>query len=76
MASEQGLGGFRGVAVLLDRTWGEVDGAGEKKRCLEEKMNVGIAALLLIGLMCQGVRESSVLQAKIKTRKRLEPPSL
>lgn len=26
--------------------------------------------------MCQGVRESSVLQAKIKTRKRLEPPSL
>lgn len=29
-ASEQGPVGVRGVAVL-DRKWGEVDGAGEKK---------------------------------------------
>lgn len=68
MASEQGPGGIRGVAFLLNRNWGEVDGAGEKELLLNGGENECGDCCIAPNraYMCQGPRESSVLQAKIK----------
>lgn len=56
MAPEQGPVGVRDVAAVLDRKWSEVGGAGKEMTSFgwRRKGNVGIAALLQMGIIVSG----------------------
>lgn len=53
MAPEQGPVGVRGVAAVLDGKRSEVGGAGETSEW-RRKGNVGVAALLQMGIIVSG----------------------